>query len=124
MGPMHLPILTFSNDPVQARAMTKEDIRDLRRWHRVAARRAREIGFDLIYVYSAHGLGAVQHFLSHRTNQRSDEYGGSLENRARLLKELILEVKEAVGDRCAVAVRLVTTLSLTSTMVGRELESI
>jgi dimethylamine/trimethylamine dehydrogenase len=106
MGPMHLPILTFTNDPVQARAMTKEDIRNLRRWHRVAAERAKKVGFDLIYVYSAHGLGAVQHFLSHRTNQRSDEYGGSLENRARLLKELILEVKEAVGDRCAVAVRI------------------
>jgi dimethylamine/trimethylamine dehydrogenase len=106
MGPMHLPILTFTNDPVQARAMDKDDIRNLRRWHRIAAERARDVGFDLIYVYSAHGLGAVQHFLSHRTNQRTDEYGGSLENRARLLKELILEVKEAVGDRCAVAVRI------------------
>ena len=39
-------------------------------------------------------------------NNRPDEYGGSLENRARFLKELILDTKEAVGDTCAVAVRL------------------
>ncbi len=46
------------------------------------------------------------HFLSKRTNRRSDEYGGSLENRARLLRELIEDTKDAVGDRCAVVVRL------------------
>ncbi len=106
LGPMNLPILTFSNDPVQARAMDREDIRNLRRWHRAAALRARDAGFDLIYVYGAHGFGAVQHFLSRRTNQRSDEYGGSLENRARLLKELIEDTKDAVGDICAVPVRI------------------
>ena len=81
LGPMDLPIITFTNDPVQARAMTKRDIADLRRWHRNAAVRARSVGFDLIYVYGAHGLGVVQHFLSRHTNQRTDEYGGSLENR-------------------------------------------
>ncbi|MGH6894450.1 MAG: NADH:flavin oxidoreductase, partial [Dongiaceae bacterium] len=106
LGPMNLPILTFSNDPVQARAMDREDIRNLRRWHRAAALRARDAGFDLIYVYGAHGFGAVQHFLSRRTNQRGDEYGGSLENRARLLKELIEDTKDAVGDTCAVPVRI------------------
>ena len=106
LGPMHLPILTFSNDPVQARAMDKRDIRNLRRWHRNAALRAKQAGFDLIYVYGAHGLGAIQHFLSRHTNQRSDEYGGSLENRARLLQELIGDTKDAVGDTCAVPVRI------------------
>ena len=106
MGPMNLPILTFSNDPVQARAMDKTDIADLRRWHRNAALRARKCGFDLVYVYGAHGFGTIQHFLSRRINQRSDEYGGSLANRARLLKELIVDTKEAVGDTCAVPVRL------------------
>ncbi len=106
LGPMNLPILTFTNDPVQARAMDREDIRNLRRWHRAAALRAKQAGFDLIYVYGAHGFGAVQHFLSRRTNQRTDEYGGSLENRARLLKELIEDTKDAVGDSCAVPVRI------------------
>jgi dimethylamine/trimethylamine dehydrogenase len=106
LGPMNLPILTFTNDPVQARAMDREDIRNLRRWHRAAAMRARQAGFDLVYVYGAHGFGAVQHFLSRRTNQRGDEYGGSLENRARLLKELIEDTKDAIGDSCAVPVRI------------------
>ncbi|CAN5403024.1 NAD(P)-binding protein [soil metagenome] len=106
LAPMNLPILTFTNDPVQARAMDREDIRNLRRWHRNAALRAKKAGFDLIYVYGAHGFGAVQHFLSRRLNQRTDEYGGSLENRARLLKELILDTKEAVGGDCAVPVRI------------------
>ena len=44
-------------------------------------------------------------FLSRRCNHRSDEYGGSLENRVRLLREMIEDTKEAVGDTCAVAVR-------------------
>jgi dimethylamine/trimethylamine dehydrogenase len=106
LGPMNLPILTFTNDPVQARAMDREDIRNLRRWHRAAAVRAKDAGFDLVYVYGAHGFGAVQHFLSRRINQRTDEYGGSLANRARLLKELIEDTKDAIGDTCAVPVRI------------------
>ena len=106
LGPMNLPILTFTNDPVQARAMDREDIRNLRRWHRAAALRAKQAGFDLVYVYGAHGFGTAQHFLSRRINQRTDEYGGSLENRARLLKELIEDTKDAIGDTCAVPVRI------------------
>ncbi|HEY8014620.1 MAG TPA: NADH:flavin oxidoreductase, partial [Dongiaceae bacterium] len=78
MGPSHLPIATFTADPVQARAMDKEDIADLRRWHRQAAQRAQSAGFDIVYVYAAHGFGTMQHFLSRRYNTRSDEYGGSL----------------------------------------------
>ena len=90
--------------PFQSRAMDKEDIRTLRRWHRNAALRARDAGFDIVYVYATHGY-LLAHFLDPETNTRSDEYGGSLENRTRLVRELIAETKEAVGDRCAVAVR-------------------
>ena len=106
LAPTALPIRTFTNDPVQARAMDKRDISNLRRWHRNAGRRARQAGFDLICLYGAHGFGIIQHFLSRATNQRSDEYGGSLENRSRLLRELVSEVKEAIGDRCAITLRL------------------
>ena len=42
------------NNPVQARAMDKQDIRDLRRWHRDAARRSKTAGFDIVYVYATH----------------------------------------------------------------------
>ena len=90
--------------PYQCRAMDKSDIRELRRWHRNAALRAKEADFDVVYVYATHGY-LLSHFLSADTNTRSDEYGGSMENRARLLRELIEDTKDAVGDRCAVAVR-------------------
>jgi dimethylamine/trimethylamine dehydrogenase len=106
MGPMHSPILTFTSDPVQARAMDKQDIKNLRHWHKLAYRRAKRAGFDIMCLYGAHGFGILQHFLSRRTNQRSDEYGGSLENRARLLNELLSDARDEVGDTCAVAVRL------------------
>jgi len=90
--------------PYQSRAMDKSDIRNLRRWHREAALRAKEAGFDVVYVYATHHY-LLSHFLSARTNTRTDEYGGSLENRVRLVRELIEETKDAVGDTCAVAVR-------------------
>ncbi|HEY5701792.1 MAG TPA: FAD-dependent oxidoreductase, partial [Gammaproteobacteria bacterium] len=106
MGPAHLPVASFSYDPVQARRMNKSDIRNLRRWHRSAALRAKAAGFDLIYVYAAHALSALHYFLSRRHNDRTDEYGGSLENRVRLLKEVIEDTKDAVGDTCAVPVRI------------------
>ncbi len=92
--------------PAQARAMCKSDIRDYRRWHRDAALRARRAGFDIVYVYAGHGLSLPMHFLQARYNHRTDEYGGTLANRARLLRELIEDTKDAVGADCAVAVRL------------------
>ncbi len=104
MAPSPIPVRPL--DPIQARMMTLADIRAVRRWHRQAALRARDAGFDLIYVYAGHELGLPMHFLSRLTNQRQDEYGGSLANRARFLRELIEDTKDAVGDRCAVVVRL------------------
>ena len=92
-------------EPVQTRRMDREDIRSLRRWHRAAALRAKRAGFDIIYCYAAHGMTAAIQFILKRYNDRTDEYGGSLENRVRLFRELIEDTKEAVGDTCAVAVR-------------------
>ena len=94
----------LAGDPYQTRAMDKADIRALRQWHRAAALRAKKAGFDIVYVYATHGY-LLSHFLSPRTNSRTDEYGGSLENRVRLVREIIEDTKEAVGDTCAVAVR-------------------
>jgi dimethylamine/trimethylamine dehydrogenase len=93
-----------AGDPYQTRAMDKADIRSLRKWHREAALRAKAAGFDIVYVYATHEY-LLSHFLSPVTNTRSDEYGGSLENRVRLIRELIEDTKDAVGDTCAVAVR-------------------
>ena len=105
IGPSDLPILR-PEMPVQARAMDKSDIREFRRAHKKAAQNAKDVGYDILYVYAAHDISLLSHFLSRRTNFRSDEYGGCLENRARLLREVLEETKDAVGDRCAVAIRL------------------
>jgi len=107
LGPRSIGLMGGTGfEPGQCRRMDLEDIRNLRRWHRNAALRARHAGFDIIYCYAGHGLSLAMHFLLRRYNDRSDEYGGSLENRVRLLRELIEDTKDAVGDRCAVAVRL------------------
>lgn len=100
------PILTFTSDPVQARTMDREDIRDLRRWFRHAFRRSQAAGFDLICLYGAHGFGILQHFLSRATNHRTDEYGGSLENRARFLREIVEEAREETKGEMAISLRL------------------
>jgi len=106
MPPMAVSALQFDNmEPMQAYAMTRRDIANVRGWHRRAALRARDIGFDIVYVYAGHDLALPFHFLSKRRNTRGDEYGGSLENRARFLRELLIDTREAVGGRCAVALR-------------------
>ncbi len=103
LGIQSLPVGRDYN-PMQCRVLDKADIRALRRWHVAAARRAKEAGFDIVYVYASHGY-LLETFLSPVLNTRTDEYGGSLGNRVRLVRELIEETKEAVGDTCAVAVR-------------------
>ncbi|MDE2912899.1 MAG: NAD(P)-binding protein [Paracoccaceae bacterium] len=103
-GPASLPVLR-PEIPLQARAMDGADIRAFRAVHRAAAQRAREAGYDILYVYAAHDLSILSHFLSVRTNQRSDAYGGSLDNRLRLLREVLEDTLDvAAGDR-AVALR-------------------
>ncbi len=97
-------IPNLAGNPFQTRAMDLEDIREVRRWHRNAALRAKEADFDLVYVYATHGY-LLSQFMSTTMNSRSDEYGGSLENRIRLIREVIEDTKEAVGDTMAVAVR-------------------
>ncbi|MFH2038623.1 MAG: FAD-dependent oxidoreductase [Chloroflexota bacterium] len=112
--------------PGQTRQLDREDIRNIRTWHRQAALNARQAGFDIIYCYAAHDLSLAMHFLLPRYNDRMDEYGGSLKNRTRFLRELIEDTKEAVGDTCAVAVRLAVdellgSSGLTSENEGHEI---
>ncbi len=103
MAPVDRPVESY--DPLQARRMDKEDIRTLRKWYIDAAHRAKTAGFDVVYVYCGHDLSIQMHFLNRLRNTRSDEYGGSLENRVRLFREILEDTKDAVGDTCAVAVR-------------------
>ena len=122
LGPHSVPVW---HGPGQTQAMTRADVRRLRHWHREAALRAKRAGFDVVYVYAAHGYLPAQ-FLSPVLNQRTDEYGGSFENRARLIRELLEETKDAVGDTCAVAFRfsvdnLDAALGITHEGEGRDL---
>jgi len=90
---------------LRSRAMDKDDIRDLLRWQAEGARKAQSAGFDIVYVYA--GMGYLPYeFLIPEYNRREDEYGGSIENRCRIVRELVEVTKEAVGNTCAVALRI------------------
>lgn len=89
-----------NNDPYfnggKYRPMTEDEIREIVRAFGDAARRAREANFDAVQIHGAHGYLPSQ-FLSPYTNHRSDDWGGSLENRLRFHYELYSEIKEKVG---------------------------
>jgi dimethylamine/trimethylamine dehydrogenase len=113
----HLP--STSHEPVQARAMSERDIADLRRRHRAAVRRSLEAGFDLVHVYAGHALSVLGQFLSPRFNDRADAYGGSVERRARLLREVLEDTLEETAGRAAVACRIVADELLGDAGIGR-----
>ena len=85
--------------------LTEEGIAERVGWFASAARRAREAGFDGVEIHGAHQY-LVAAFLSSATNQRKDKYGGSVENKARFLVEIIQAVREEVGPDFPVWVRI------------------
>ncbi len=85
--------------------LAKDEIADLvQRWA-IAAKACKDAGFTGVQVHGAHGY-LISQFLSPRVNLRSDEYGGSLENRARLLREVVQAVRAAVGPGFPISVKL------------------
>ena len=90
---------------LRPRSMDAGDIRDLLKWQAAGARRAMQAGFDIVYVYA--GMGYLPYeFLLPEYNHRTDAYGGSIQNRVRLVRELLQVTRDAVGDKCAVALRI------------------
>ena len=87
------------------RIMDAQDIRDVIGWQVAAARRARQAGFDIVYIYAGMGYLGYE-FLIEEYNHRTDAYGGSVPNRVRFVRELIEATKDAVGDTCGVALRI------------------
>jgi dimethylamine/trimethylamine dehydrogenase len=86
-------------------AMDATDIRNLLSWYKEAAIRSRRAGFDIVYVYA--GMGYLLHqFLLPGLNQRTDDYGGSIANRCRLIRQALETVQDAVGQDCAIALRI------------------
>jgi dimethylamine/trimethylamine dehydrogenase len=92
------------------KAMSVKDIREVHRLYGEAAERARRAGFDIVYVYGGHGYLFSQ-FLSPYFNKRTDEYGGSFENRARIWIECLEVVRERIGDDCAITTRVASDFS-------------
>lgn len=91
--------------PVQLQVMTQADINEAVAMFAEAADRAKRTGFDGVEIHGGHGY-LISEFLSPALNQRDDNYGGSLENRARLLVEIIAAVRKAVGEDFAVWVKI------------------
>jgi len=89
---------------VTGHAMTKDDIADVIQAFATAAKDAKDIGFDAIELHGAHGY-LIDQFFWEGTNQRDDEYGGSLENRLRFGVEIIKAVRKAVGDDFPIILR-------------------
>ncbi|MBX3069236.1 MAG: NADH:flavin oxidoreductase [Thermomicrobiales bacterium] len=91
---------TRKQDPLHgfpSEQMTVDDIKQVTRSFAAAARRVREAGLDGIEIHGANGYLFTQ-FLSSAINDRKDDYGGSLENRARLLLEVVRAIRSEVGD--------------------------
>jgi 2,4-dienoyl-CoA reductase-like NADH-dependent reductase (Old Yellow Enzyme family) len=99
------PVGASDDEETGARAMTGDEVGQLVEDFATAAVRAERAGFDGVELHGAHGYVLAQ-FLSPETNQRSDRYGGSLENRARLLFEVVAAVRERCGPDFQLGVRL------------------
>ncbi|MEZ8288279.1 alkene reductase [Vibrio sp. 10N.222.54.F12] len=108
-------------DVVEPREMTKEDIKNVVGQYRQAALNAIEAGFDGIELHAANGY-LINQFIDSEANNRTDEYGGSIENRLRFLGEVVEAMVEAIGaDR--VGVRLAPFTSLNGTVDATPVET-
>lgn len=94
--------MTWNHTPYE---MDTREIAELRHFFVEAALRSREAGFDLINLCANSQMNIIQQFLLPFYNRRTDEYGGSLENRVRFLRETLEEIREVIDD-CAITVRL------------------
>lgn len=102
VGPSEIPCKFVQRKP---RALTHDEIVEIEDCFASAAVRAKMAGFDGVEIHGAHGY-LICSFLSPYTNHRTDEYGGSAENRARFPKNIIRKVREAVGLDFIVGYRL------------------
>lgn len=100
--------VAFNEGAPAPKAMDSDDIKNFITDFTSAAERAIEAGFKVIEVHAAHGY-LLNEFLSPLTNQRTDEYGGSFENRARLLIEIVKATRKVIGDGLPLFVRISAT---------------
>jgi 2,4-dienoyl-CoA reductase-like NADH-dependent reductase (Old Yellow Enzyme family) len=108
LAPSAVQVDQFPEMPAE---LTKDEIRDIVTSFGEGARRAKAWGFDAVQLHGAHGY-LINQFLSPLANQRTDEYGGSIENRSRFLLEVYQTVREAVGVDYPVFIKLNATDNL------------
>ncbi len=101
----NIPVCPSNNEDTKARALSLKEVIQLRDDFITAAVRAKKSGYDGVEVHGAHGYILTQ-FLSAEINHRTDEYGGNLENRARILFEIIEGIREQCGTDFLLGVRL------------------
>ena len=92
-------------DGIPVKALTKEQIADIVKSYGEAATLAKRVGFQMVMVHGGHGW-LVNQFLSPAFNYRTDEYGGSFENRLRFAREVLTEVRKAVGSGFPIEFRM------------------
>jgi 2,4-dienoyl-CoA reductase-like NADH-dependent reductase (Old Yellow Enzyme family) len=102
LAPSSVKVDQFPEIPAE---LSINDIRDIVVAFGAGARRAKAWGFDAVQLHGAHGF-LINQFLSPLTNRRTDDYGGSIENRSRFLLEVYREVREAVGEHYPVLIKL------------------
>ena len=105
LAPSAIP---FKEGELLPKEMTKEEIDQLIKDFGSAAQRAIEAGFEVFEIHGAHGY-LINEFLSPKSNHRNDEYGGSFENRIRLLLEIVKEIRNAIKDKFPLFVRISAT---------------
>lgn len=105
VGPSPIP---FRDDMTTPHEMSVEEIAGLQESYRQAARRAREAGFSVLEIHSAHGY-LMHQFLSPISNRRTDAYGGSLDNRCRMLVEVVRACRKEWPERLPLFVRISAT---------------
>jgi len=104
--PIYAPSsIPFTPESIVPEALDKAGIARIVRAFGDAARRSRECGFKVIEIHGAHGY-LLNEFLSPLSNQRTDEYGGSLENRARMLREVIEAIRKEWAERLPLFLRI------------------
>jgi 2,4-dienoyl-CoA reductase-like NADH-dependent reductase (Old Yellow Enzyme family) len=106
--PLAPSAIPFRESEPSPEAMTKTDILQLREDFKLAARRALAAGFEVIEIHGAHGY-LINSFLSPLSNQRTDEYGGSFENRTRLIKEIASDIRNIWPEKLPLFVRISAT---------------
>ena len=115
VGPSDIP---FSDSFPQPKAMTKQDIEDLKRAWVAAVKRAVKAGADFVEIHGAHGY-LLSSFMSPLSNNRTDEYGGSFENRIRLTLEIAQLTREVVGPNYPVFLRISATEWVEESLAGQ-----